>query len=650
MTYVSLIIQDQMSKRKQNPSSLAGVRGHSVDIHSVNEQTPARLAANSFMQAKYLSSLEEAVGPDMDSAFAPSASYSITRDPVDSFSGYSSLLSWNNEDEFELEASTRVDGMFQDINSALFDHMSTGSRVLDHECDEWSTTYPHIRVNGVQILESEDEGTEYVAPDPFVVNRFLLEGLSLGQHDHTDQSQLCVRGHQIHPLPVPPTVAANMTSSSRKEKRSLICKKRTCQFVSHYVSTHVLLCCSVSLCVVCHVTVCVCVCHSSLAVGPYEELIASHGIVEEYFAFDATGDQLINSTRGRGHRTNKRQGLPPITPNACVRDTVGSQVFDLIWAEVVVILQPLLHAAQSRTTTTPPSPTLDAPSTLIGRSQVLQQYRPVGGATGPDSNLSALQDLMKIKPFPLQTRQPSLLARCHTSFASHDHIGSDTNDPLLLGNHDHYGLLRNNRYTPIPGSRPDTMATGRLISGGWNRRNMATLKPLDKPRTPANLHDDYGIDLVCLRGQKITSVNGTTPSWARSGQLPPLEDTVFDKRSPPPIRASTHKPRSSGLASRMTITGLENNSHSDIQQILCITSNDVPISLRSDTPKIPPPPSRRHPNQVSYGNSPLKMIGHTPGHYAPPLDEDDDIDDVTWGLSTKPQSTSSKHRLRGIIR
>ena len=50
------------------------------------------------MQAKYLSSLEEAVGPDMDSAFAPSASYSITRDPVDSFSGYSSLLSWNNED------------------------------------------------------------------------------------------------------------------------------------------------------------------------------------------------------------------------------------------------------------------------------------------------------------------------------------------------------------------------------------------------------------------------------------------------------------------------------------------------------------------------------------------------------------------------
>jgi len=50
------------------------------------------------MEAKYLSSLEEAVGPDVDSSFAPSASYSVMRDPVDTFSGYSSLLSWNNED------------------------------------------------------------------------------------------------------------------------------------------------------------------------------------------------------------------------------------------------------------------------------------------------------------------------------------------------------------------------------------------------------------------------------------------------------------------------------------------------------------------------------------------------------------------------
>lgn len=44
-----------------------------------------------------------------------------------------------------MEASSRVQAMFHDINSALFDHTKTGSKVLDHECDEWSNKYPHIR-------------------------------------------------------------------------------------------------------------------------------------------------------------------------------------------------------------------------------------------------------------------------------------------------------------------------------------------------------------------------------------------------------------------------------------------------------------------------------------------------------------------------
>ena len=41
----------------------------------------------------------------------------------------------------------------------------------------------------MQLLESEDEGMEYLAPDPFIVNRCLLEGLSLGQHEQPDLFQ-----------------------------------------------------------------------------------------------------------------------------------------------------------------------------------------------------------------------------------------------------------------------------------------------------------------------------------------------------------------------------------------------------------------------------------------------------------------------------
>ena len=105
--------------------------------------------------------------------------------------------------------------------------------------------------------------------------------------------------------------------------------------------------------------------------------------------------------------------------------------------------------------------------------QDLQNFKPsVGGASAAgDSNISSLHELMKIKPLPLQSRQPSLMARCHTSFASHEHVTSESNDHnMLLGNQDQYALIRTNRYTPLPGSRPDTMAAGRMISGSWNRR------------------------------------------------------------------------------------------------------------------------------------------------------------------------------------
>ena len=58
-------------------------------------------------------------------------------------------------------------------------------------------------------------------------------------------------------------------------------------------------------------------------------------------------------------------------------------------------------------------------------------------------------------------------------------------------------------------------------------------------------------------------------------------------------------------------------------------------TFQSDTPKIPPPPpSRRHSNHLSYSHPPLKMIGHTPGYYAPPLDEDEVTDNVAWGVTS----------------
>lgn len=54
---------------------------------------------------------------------------------------------------------------------------------------------------------------------------------------------------------------------------------------------------------------------------------------------------LLSVDESKSHRRSRLKrstGLPPITPNACVKDTVRSLLFDHIWNEVISILHPLL--------------------------------------------------------------------------------------------------------------------------------------------------------------------------------------------------------------------------------------------------------------------------------------------------------------------
>ena len=52
-------------------------------------------------------------------------------------------------------------------------------------------------------------------------------------------------------------------------------------------------------------------------------------------------------TRQRS-RLRGSHGLPPVTPNACVRDAVCSLVFDQIWNEIITVLQPLLASIREK--------------------------------------------------------------------------------------------------------------------------------------------------------------------------------------------------------------------------------------------------------------------------------------------------------------
>ena len=46
----------------------------------------------------------------------------------------------------------------------------------------------------------------------------------------------------------------------------------------------------------------------------------------------------------RRSRLKRHHGLPPVTPNACVREGVMSVAFNHLWTEVISVLQPLIAA------------------------------------------------------------------------------------------------------------------------------------------------------------------------------------------------------------------------------------------------------------------------------------------------------------------
>lgn len=90
---------------------------------------------------------------------------------------------------------------------------------------------------------------------------------------------------------------------------------------------------------------------------------------------------------------------------------------------------------------------------------------------------------------------------------------------------------------------PTTPAKRLLSSRHTSRRNLATLKPIDKPKTPALVPIDDGI-----RGYGLsTNLHGSPPStpYVRHTLLPPLETPVASQteKSPPLIRSGAQKNR-----------------------------------------------------------------------------------------------------------
>lgn len=77
-----------------------------------------------------------------------------------------SIVSYMFEDELDRQAAQVVDSALATIDSAMFDDASEDtalSGALQQECEEWRTTFVHLRVRGAQIAPSNETGIQVTA-------------------------------------------------------------------------------------------------------------------------------------------------------------------------------------------------------------------------------------------------------------------------------------------------------------------------------------------------------------------------------------------------------------------------------------------------------------------------------------------------------
>ncbi|KAM8799212.1 protein FAM149A [Eudromia elegans] len=393
----------------------------------------------------------------------------------------------------------------------LFEGKVTSQTVsLQAECADWVEQFPHLRVLGKQLMVPKDEGFQYFQSrsDSSVATRALP-----GLHEYTtDIKELCISGSKLVPAASP-------------VHNSVDCSSARASDPSRYLFLE-------------------------------EEIYDVDGKIEEYLAFDNRELDGENLAQKKMHRAEKsKRGIPPVSPKACIKDAVTSEVFDHIWSNVIEILELLIkknwetsitdsdkqaenleavaaklsHLPATCVTagagTVPLSRGSEARSVSYGPHSVSSQVRHFSSNFCRDLN-----GIMTIQAKPLQQRHVTTVEKIRNAQANKLHsIDSNVTNSLRAK----LGRIADNR--SLSSSRVQRAPSRKLPS----HCRLPSLTS-DQPSSKApNMYNDE-----IPRGTKLVArLDHLSSAHARTSQnrLPPINSEAEQYLSVPQLQRSSHE-------------------------------------------------------------------------------------------------------------